>query len=487
MSLKRAKDRLLRGQISPRPWSLTARLTWFYSLSCFAMLSLASVFLYWALARGLEVEDRLLLADEIQILHRILKEQPDNAEILVQEIKGEGGEIRATPVYARILDAQGRTQIETPGMGGLLPATLFPAPINATQIPGSGIKHRSNDGKHYLLTAIQAKLGRSPTAYRIIQMGLDSSHDEAMLAEYRRNLTLVLTLGGVFSAGVGALIARHGMRPLLAITRTAERITASRLHARIGAAQWPQELAALASAFDDMLMRLEDAFNRLSQFSMDLAHELRTPINNLMGETEVALSKVRSPEEYRHILESNLEEYGKLSRVIGSLLFLARAESARAPMAHSQLNARDEIEALLDYYAALAEEQGVKVTCEGKACLYADPTLFGRAVSNLLANALQHTPCGGIVVLSVTEREDHTVEISVKDNGAGIPSQHLPKVFDRFYRVDTARAQHPVGAGLGLAIVKSIMALHDGSVTIQSKTGEGTLVTLRFPPADTTK
>lgn len=202
-----------------------------------------------------------------------------------------------------------------------------------------------------------------------------------------------------------------------------------------------------------------------------------------MGEAEVALSRTRTLDEYRHVLESSLEEYGRLSRMIDSLLFLARAESRDTQIKRSLLNAFKEIKAVQEFYESVAEEQGVEVTCQGNALLNVDPILFRRAVSNLLSNALQYTPRGGKVTLSVKQTDDECVEVSVSDTGSGIDPEHLPKIFDRFYRADRARSQHPQGAGLGLAIVKSIMDLHGGTVAIKSEPDKGTTVTLRFPYA----
>jgi two-component system, OmpR family, heavy metal sensor histidine kinase CusS len=200
-----------------------------------------------------------------------------------------------------------------------------------------------------------------------------------------------------------------------------------------------------------------------------------------MGEAEVALARPRTPEEYQQLLGSSLEEYAKLARMIDSLLFLARAESPETHIARTLFDARKELDALQDFYDALAEEHEVEVICEGHAQVYADPILFRRAVSNLLSNGLQYTPGGGTVTLSVTQADDATIIVRVRDTGIGIAPTHLPKIFDRFYRVDPARSQSYPGMGLGLAIVKSIMTLHGGTVTVESVPHQGTTVTLRLP------
>ena len=447
------------------------------------MLLLSAGVLYWVLRNNLERADRQFLADKIQVLRMILEARPDDPDALEEEVTWEGATRQFTKYYARVLDERQDTLTETLGMSEIISPSSFPAPIEATAVPEAGVKWRSRQGQSYFLLAAWAEVGHASGPRRLLQVALDVSEDDAVLADYRRKLALVLMVGVVASAGAGVVVARHGMRPLEAITQAAQRITATQLHERLDPAQWPKELTALATAFDEMLARLADAFARMSQFSADLAHELRTPLNNLMGEAEVALSRARTADEYRQVLESSLEEYARLSRMIDSLLFLARADSPEVRLTRSLVDALKELEAVREFHEAMAEEQGVAVTCHGNALVYADPMLLRRALSNLLSNALQYTPRGGQVAMSVQTCADHSVAVSVRDTGCGIDPDHLPRIFDRFYRADRARSQHPQGTGLGLAIVQSIMHLHNGTVALQSDPGKGTIVTLGFPPS----
>ncbi len=460
-----------------RSGSLVGRLAFWFGVSAFAILLVASAFLYWVLKNNLEKEDRESLAEEIQVLRTILRERPHDRAAIEREVFWEGRLRDYVQFYKRVLDPAGAIVLESPGMNALLPATVFPPPAAAPQTPGHGRLWRTAGGKTYLLMAALGRVGDGERQMKL-QAALDVSHEQALLAVYRRQLLLVLLLGVVVSAGAGALVAARGIAPLTAVTDAARRIGASELHARLDAAHGPAEVKALAGAFNDMLARLEDAFTRLSQFSADLAHELRTPIGNLMGEAEVMLAKPRAAGEYRQVLESALEEYGRLSRMIDSLLFLARAERAAAQVRRARLDARAELEAVREFYDALAQEHGVAVRCTGAAALDADPLLFRRALGNLLANALHHTRAGGQVDLSVEARAGAT-EVRVRDTGAGIAAEHLPHIFQRFYRADPARSSP--GTGLGLAIVKSIVELHGGAVTVHSRPGEGSEFILRFP------
>jgi two-component system heavy metal sensor histidine kinase CusS len=255
-------------------------------------------------------------------------------------------------------------------------------------------------------------------------------------------------------------------------------ISPAHLDERLSPLPWPREIQPVVHAFDEMLDRLEDSFRRLSQFSADLAHELRTPIANILGEGQVALTRARTAEEYREIIESSVSECERLSGVVDNLLFLARAEAADRHIQASLFDGRTAIEKIAAYYQAIAEDRHVTITCSGEGQIFADPALFGRALNNLVENALRFTPDGGTIRISV-EVNSSQVRVSVSDTGSGIAPEHLPHVFDRFYRADSSRSS--TGTGLGLSLVKSIADLHGGSAEIHSESGRGTTVVLTLP------
>jgi two-component system heavy metal sensor histidine kinase CusS len=242
-------------------------------------------------------------------------------------------------------------------------------------------------------------------------------------------------------------------------------------------------------AFNHMLDRLADSFRRLSEFSSDLAHDLRTPINNLLGEAQVALSRPREAAEYRAVLESAVEEYERLSRMIENMLFLARADNAQARTAPQWIDLREALGKILSYYELLAEERNIRLVLEvrsengRKARAWADEMMLNRAVGNLLSNALRHGPADCAVTVRAVARADGTVDIEVANPGPGIAADHLPRIFDRFYRPCSSREESSVGSGLGLAIVKSIAELHGGRVGVRSEPGLSTTFTLSIPAA----
>jgi two-component system heavy metal sensor histidine kinase CusS len=234
-----------------------------------------------------------------------------------------------------------------------------------------------------------------------------------------------------------------------------------------------------------MFQRLEDSFGRLSRFSADIAHELRTPVNNIRGESEVALARPRSVAEYQETLGSCLEESVRLSELIESLLFLARAESPGEHLKRQRQNIGSLLAAVREYYEAAAADSGVRlrVECEEELVGDVDGSLLQRALGNLVSNALAHTGAGGTVLLSATQ-DSHQLRIEVSDTGSGISPEALPKVFDRFYRADPARPRRSGGSGLGLSIMQQIVFLHGGDVQIESNTGSGTTVSVTLPAAE---
>ncbi len=486
------------GRKTLKSWSIKRRLTVLYVVSAFGLLLVSTLFLYWTLINRLEIEDGQFLAAKIGLLREILAQEPNNAEVLEEEVKWEKAPFRLAKYYARILDSRDSVIIETGGMRSIAPIDGFPPPARLSQVPSHATKGKSKNGHNLLLMSALARAGNSSGHVRILQLALDISHEDELTSDYRGDLLVVLFVGVLLSAGIGVFVAGRGLKPVENITRTVQRISADQLHRRLGQSDpawsrsrlrsgWPIELNDLAAAFDEMLDRLEASFNRLSQFSADIAHELRTPINNLIGETEVALSRNREAAEYREVLESSLEEFSRLSHIIESLLFLARAESPEARIDKKNLDLDKEIENVVEFYEAIADERGIALIYNrilepgAGVTVSADPTLMRQAVSNLVSNAVRYTPRGGKVEIEVKSGTDNGVEISVEDNGSGIESGHIARIFDRFYRADTSRSENNSGSGLGLSIVGSIMQLHHGTVTIASEPGKGTMVTLKFP------
>jgi two-component system heavy metal sensor histidine kinase CusS len=451
--------------------SIASQLILLFTLAT-ALLLVCGLGVFYSLAvRHAFAEDNAVLADKVFALSADFHESGSN--VFAEELNARrAGEHPA--YWIRMLDPQGRTFAETPGMDRLLPPGIFPTGQNLALAVRSPKAYRTA-AKLFSLIAFNETSGDQ--AYTV-QVAQDRSSDERVERDFAV-LFVILLLGSVLSAAsIAIVVTKRGLRPLEQMTRSLGRVDPTHLKERVAPSSWPSELQPLALAFDDMLKRLDDSFTRLSQFSADLAHELRTPVANMMGEAQVALTRERTAAEYRETIESTIGECERLSRIVDNLLFVARVDAAREPIARKRFDARKAVEKIAAFYQTIGEDHHVAISCSGEGQIYADPDLFERAVGNLLDNALRFTPQNGSMQIALSER-DGDFEVAVSDNGCGIAAEHLPRVFDRFYRAESSRTSD--GAGLGLALVKSIVELHGGSAAIQSQVGQGTTVKLTFP------
>ncbi|WP_291984687.1 heavy metal sensor histidine kinase [Candidatus Accumulibacter sp. ACC007] len=312
-------------------------------------------------------------------------------------------------------------------------------------------------------------------------IGLDISHQVRFLEQVRKRLWIDIFFAAIIAALFALFAAHSGLTPLRRMTATARGLSAEHLGERLAERDAPTEVRDLVIALNGMLERLDASFRRLSDFSADIAHELRTPVSNLMTQTEVALSHARSPDEYREILVSNLEEYERIARMVSDMLFIAQAEDGRLPKVTETVNLADEARALFDFYEALADEKGVKIVLAGEVNVTADRLMVRRALSNLLSNALRHSLSGtSVEILIATETSSAT--LAVKNHGDTIPSDQLSQIFERFHRASPERHRHGEGAGLGLAITRSIAEMHGGRIEVTSNAGV-TAFTLHLPLA----
>lgn len=452
--------------------SISSQLVLLFTVAGALLLFCGLAILYWFVVQHGVEEDNEALADKSSAVRADLN-RTGGPRILKEELEALRPHERVT-YWVRLLDSTGATLAETPGMNSFLSVQAFPEAESTsdTELNPHVVKIA---GKLLALLATREEVaGQS----YVIQVAQDRSVDEQFTKRFGLLVIAVLVGGSVVSALVALTVTRRGLRPLGEITRSLDRTGPTRLHERVEPSAWPRELQPLAIAFDHMLDRLEDSFTRLSQFSADLAHELRTPVANLRGEAEVALTRPRTSDEYRGVIESSVAEYERLSAIIDNLLFLARAEAAQGLAERKLFEGRAAIEKIAAYFGTIAEERHVTIHCEGKGEIYADALLFSRAVSNLVENALRFAPDGGRIEITLTT-DAAQARVSVHDNGPGIDAEHLPRIFDRFYRADSSRSSQ--GSGLGLALVKSIMDLHGGSAKAQSEAGHGTTVTLSFP------
>src|SRR5258708_4053939 len=474
MSFKQIKVALAAIWSAVSPARSIAAKTWLlYVGSVFLLMVLGVCFQYWLLVRVLEDNNAGFVADEVHDLAMAVQSHGDDAQFIRQEVEynpsiylAGGHEL----FYSRILDEGGATLFESGNMAGLVPASEFPPPdhaSNPTERPRL-LSWKSPVGRSYLLMSGATRIGVDGPR-RAIQVALDKTEERKAVENYARTLLGALLVGTLLAGLFGGEVVRRAIRPLREFGQVASGISPNNLSVRVGARRWPDELQGLAQVTDQMLDRIEDGYARLARLSAETAHELRSPIQVLTGRTEVALSKERWAAEYREILESNLEEFRRLTLLINGLLFLARVQGPEAIVDRTRFDARKELEAIREFHEALAEEIGVSVVCKGHGQLRADRMLVRRAVTNLVSNALQNTPRGGQIVLSVEQSEGHNVLVKVSDTGHGIPLEKIPSMWDRRPRsADSTVEASNAGPGPGLAMVEAIADLHGGTASADS-------------------
>jgi two-component system heavy metal sensor histidine kinase CusS len=323
--------------------------------------------------------------------------------------------------------------------------------------------------------------GEAAPSLRLL-LAMDTHHHIHFMQELQRSLLLYLLTAGLASGLLAWWAARRGLAPLRDMRERARRVTANQLDARMPVDSVPVEMAELAQALNTMLERLQRDFQRLSDFSSDLAHELRTPISNLLTQTQVTLAQPRDAASYCDTLASNAEEFQRMGRMVSDMLLLAKTEHGLALPHRGPVALHEAAQSLFDFFDVVAEEKGVTLVLEGQATIQGDPLMLQRAISNLLSNAIRHAPEHSRVRVSVSN-PDNTASLCVDNAGPPIAPEHLARLFDRFYRVDKSRAHlNPDGTGLGLAITRAIMEAHGGTVSLASTT-EHTRFCLRFPAA----
>ncbi|MYM66123.1 heavy metal sensor histidine kinase [Pseudoduganella sp. FT55W] len=456
-----------------RPLSLTLRVALLLSAVSVASFLAVGAYLYATLQRQMAHRDDVELIAKVDQIRHILAELPSLAAIAQDSKPLTDTLFGHNDFMLKVNAPDGKALVQTSVTSRPLPhVDSVPAgrPLTLDDIhdwqPAVGI------GRMVRATATVG--GVDPVQ---VTLARERSDRLKLLRAYAVDLLMALCGGALLATLLGYAVVRHSMRRLRSVIAKANDISTSRMNTRLSVQDAPIELREMGEAFNAMLNRLEDGVQRLSGFAADLAHDMRTPLNTLMLETQVALSNTRSAEEYQQLLASNLEEYERLARMIDNTLFLARVDNAQLALQRESLDVQVELQRIHDYFEMLAEDVGVQLSVDAPPLrAEIDPMLLQRAVSNVLSNAIRHTPAGGAVRVSARALDDG-VELAVSNTGPGIAPEHLPHIFDRYYRADPART---AGAGLGLSIVRAIMALHGGSITVDSQPGVKTTFFMIF-------
>lgn len=457
-------------RLSQRP-SITLRLTLLFALASTIVLLVLGYLIGVSVERHFVEQDMEILTGKLELAQHALEKvhtdpELDNIpQLLDDALIGHVG------LAVVVVAPNGQRLFATRGVE--FPQTLVDRAERADS--KRPIVWRSAQGAPFRGVSTLAKTGIDAAPMAIVAVATDISHHERFMASFRMTLWLFVLLAAVLTGFLGWIAVRRGLAPLLAIRQEAEGITARKLDARLADDSIPAELADLVATLNAMLSRLEDSFRRLSDFSSDLAHEFRTPISNLMTQSQVTLSRNRTVDEYRDVLASNVEEFERLSRMVADMLFIAKADDGQIVSSRERMALGRVAEDLLEFYRLIADEKGVSLTMSGEGEMMGDPLMMRRAISNLLSNALRHTPSGGQVSLTIDSTADR-LQIAVSNSGETIPASHLPRLFDRFYRADPSRHRDGSGSGLGLAIVKSIVLAHGGEVSVVSEKGKTSFI-----------
>lgn len=449
-----------------RHYSLTLRLALIFALLAFALLATLGVALYRELERELIRRDDTALISRVDQLRNLLN---DSNTLGLIKTKPE--------LFQNMLgNRESVLSIAAPGQQPLL--LVNPANIELPSIKPVPKGHvlALSDVQHLPglngipFSTVAATIDSGDLGSLQVTSGRLMTERTAVLANYRLSVYILASIAAIILALAGYLLVHRGLLPLRRLARHAQGIGVGNLAERLDSQGAPRELLPMIESFNTMLERLSKGFVQLGQVSTDMAHELRTPINNLLGETQVALQQQRSIEGYQQLLASNVEELERLARMLDNMLFLARTDPASALRQRQALDAAEEVERVADYFEGLAGDVGMHIVAEGEGVIWAEPMLLRRALANLCANAIKYGSPGSQLSIQAIA-DDEGVNLRVSNHGKTIPAEHLPRLFERFYRVDESRERSSQSNGLGLSIVATIMQLHNGRYSVSSEDG----------------
>ena len=372
--------------------------------------------------------------------------------------------------YIQIKDGHGKTLYKSPTLGD---KNFFFPQITENRTPS--IHTIDFNGVALRMAALKDERVRIYVAYPLEELN-------EVLSNLFSDFLILVPLAVLISIVLGWFLANKSLKPVDEMTKTAQLITAQNLDRTIPHSGVNDELGRLASTFNDMIARLRRSFDQIKQFSIDASHELRTPLTIMRGEAELALQSEKTPEEYRHVLASHLEEIVRMSAIVENLLTLSKADLGRMELQRDVVPLHEVLRDLYEDSEVLAEKKRITVRLRklDEISILGDKVRIRQLLLNLIDNAIKYTPEHGIVSLALS-RANGAALVSVEDSGIGIPSEELPKIFDRFYRVDKGRSRSLGGSGLGLSISKWIAEAHGGRIEVQSEFQRGSTFTVYLP------
>ncbi|NYT37403.1 heavy metal sensor histidine kinase [Allopusillimonas soli] len=457
--------------------SLTVQTTLFFALISCLVVSALGLYLYSSAKHALEVRADYTLVGRVDRFRNLLHDlynvrQMEERPAIFESMLGNERDVR-------IFQRMGEDPFIQVNPDHMPPPSMTPVPVGHELTIESLHPGTRADGIRVRWVSALAKIGDQGGVVKITAAYV-MTQESQMLAAYRLRVMGAIVLAVLLSTLMGFMLLKRGLKPLGIMSRRAARITPSNLTLRLPENDAPSELLQLATACNAMLDRLQAGYEHLSQFSADLAHEIRTPVNILMGQTQVALGQSRSHAEYEQLLESNLEELTRLAHIVENILFLSRTDHDTTAVDRQPLDLSDEMEKIADYFEGLAQERDMYFDVAATGTAHANAIMWRRAVNNLVINAIRHGEAGTCIRLRA-EAEPSGATVTVENHGQPLSQNEIDRMFRRFYRGDKSRTRYTESNGLGLAIVTAIMAIHGGSADARAFDDGRIRFCLKFP------
>ncbi len=462
--------------------SLRVRLTLWYGTALALILVVFAAVLYFVMARALNDQvDRSLEESALAAVRSLMRSEL-GPFFQFEDLSHKFPELAVLDKFFQILGPTGRTNIKSPNIISR-DIPLTPTTLTAAR-EGSLVFESVRYPNAPPLRVVSVPIISNGQLISIVRVGTSLRPVKETLDRLLLVLLIMMPVGLVVALAGGWFLAARALRPVESITRAAERIAEGDLSQRLSAPQSSDEIGRLAATFNKMIARLDASFRQVRQFGTDASHELRTPLTVLKGETELALRRDRTAEDYRQVLESGLEEIDHMTSIVDELFFLSRADLGEVKMESLPVRLDSLLEDVHRQASVLGQESGIQVVLMRAApcTVLGDELRLRELLLNLVDNAVKYSQPNGKVELDLM-CDGHAARLSVRDQGIGVEPEALPRIFDRFYRSDSARAHAKIGTGLGLAICRWIVEAHHGQIDVQSVPGHGSAFTVVLPSA----
>lgn len=459
-------------------WELRYRVAALFGLvACLVMAGLG-FYLYASVRQAMEMRADYTLIGRVEHFRNLFHDLYDIQQM--EERPGLFESMLGNEQDVRIFKRVGEAPFIQVNPGKLTPPAMSAVPVG-TAIGIDALRTRqAEDGVRVRWVSALARLGTNKDTIEITAAYV-MTQESRVLSTYLYRVIAAIALTALLTTALAFIILQRGLRPIKLMYDKAAEITPAKLSARFGMQDAPPELRSLTEAFDAMLDRLEKGYQHLSQFSADLAHEVRTPVNIMMGQSQVALRQARSAAEYVQVLESNVEELSRLARIIENILFLANADQEAVVADRVEIDLITELEKIAEYFEPLAEERQMRFVVTAHGSIFANLIMWRRAVNNLVLNAIRYGKSGTTIQLISGQNEAAGALSVINQCDASMPVD-TDRMFDRFYRGDASRSAYTESNGLGLSIVRAIMHLHHGTASVTYLARENTICfKLEFP------